>query len=455
VILFHLLASSHTKGSHRMSGSSAKQRSWSVPNLVFLAVAGIACSSVRAAEPVDERHKPAIRIVNCDQNVQSRKRGICANEMAAADFRAVAPGVSWYYNWGAKPLARPAEVEMEYLPMAWNQHEGFLTALESYLAAGHKPRCLLAINEPNLRGQAFLTPQQTAAAYAKIKLIADKYRIPLVGPHMALGSPPQDSIQAMDPIEKKELTYTFMVPFLKAFLFYTDQQKTEVTATALHSYGNVGELKWAVALMRKEFRRPVWVTEYSYGATPYETLTYLIQATDFLERTPYVQGYAWFKERLDEKGLLATEPGKLTPLGHAYVALPVHDPDLYYRIPGRLQAERYVTIDKMEIWPTNDPQGGLAHMAATDPGASIDYSIQVDTAGAYTLRFRVSGPAGECRILQGERVLGTVAIPPAGAHAWQTVGTSVQFPAGPQTLRIRCESKGLAINWIEFAQLGG
>src|ERR1035437_5207474 len=41
------------------------------------------------------------QIVNCDAQVQSRKRGIAVNSMSAADFEAVAPGVSWYYNWGA------------------------------------------------------------------------------------------------------------------------------------------------------------------------------------------------------------------------------------------------------------------------------------------------------------------------------------------------------------------
>ena len=40
------------------------------------------------------------QIVNCDAQVQSRKRGIAVNSMSAADFEAVAPGVSWYYNWG-------------------------------------------------------------------------------------------------------------------------------------------------------------------------------------------------------------------------------------------------------------------------------------------------------------------------------------------------------------------
>jgi len=40
------------------------------------------------------------RIVNCDAPVQSRKHGIGVNTMSAADFQALAPGVSWFYDWG-------------------------------------------------------------------------------------------------------------------------------------------------------------------------------------------------------------------------------------------------------------------------------------------------------------------------------------------------------------------
>ena len=123
------------------------------------------------------------------------------------------------------------------------------------------PRAVLAINEPNLKGQAFSSPEKTAALYGKIKTIADKHQLPVVGPHMALGSGADSSIQAFDPIDKKDVVYTFMVPFLKAFRHFAGQ--TEVSATACHTYGNIDELRWAVGLLHKEFNRPVWVTEFA------------------------------------------------------------------------------------------------------------------------------------------------------------------------------------------------
>ena len=80
-----------------------------------------------------------IQVVNCDAPVQSRKRGTGVNSLSDADFRALAPGVSWYYNWSTTPLAKPADVAMDFLPMAWNGASGSQTALTSYLAAGNRP----------------------------------------------------------------------------------------------------------------------------------------------------------------------------------------------------------------------------------------------------------------------------------------------------------------------------
>src|ERR1017187_331663 len=52
-----------------------------------------------------------VQIVNCDAPVQSRKRGIAVNSnMSAADFQALAPGVSWFYDWGINNWTVPSGV---------------------------------------------------------------------------------------------------------------------------------------------------------------------------------------------------------------------------------------------------------------------------------------------------------------------------------------------------------
>jgi hypothetical protein len=309
------------------------------------------------------------------------------------------------------------------------------------------PRVVMAINEPNLKDQAFIKPETTAELYKKIKAIADHYHVPVMGPNMSLGSPENGSIKAMDPIENKEITYTFMVPFLKAFFYYTGD--TEVPAIGMHSYGNIGELKWAVGELHKQFNRPVWVTEYAewHAGSKEDARKYLIEATDFLERTPYVQGYAWFKERANNNNitLLEKEPGKLTALGEAYVDMPCHDSDVYYRIPGTLPAGNYVTMDKTEIMPTAHNDLLISSQAAD---ATVDYNIQVDNAGPYKIGLKVFG-TGKIELLEKDQVIGSV---DANASEVTTVETTANLSAGPQTLRVRLGGSGLILRSITFTK---
>lgn len=396
----------------------------------------------------DTSGSPKIRIVACDEQVQSHKRGVCANHLAPEDFKALAPGVSWWYNWHFDTQEQPPQgVPMEFIPQVWGNNPKDLDGLEKYLA-NHTPHAIFTLNEPNLRGQAFITPEASADFYIKVKAIGDKHHLPVVGPHMALGSATNASIKALDPIEKKEITYTSMEVFLKAFMFYAG--KTEIGGMGVHSYGNTGELQWAMGLVHKDFNCPVWVTEFAQWKTPNAAAgaKYLVQAVDMLERTPYVSGYAWFKERVDSNpsiSLFEKGPGKLTPMGKAYVAMPVHDADVFYRLPGRLPAANYVNMEKSEITPTSDADGFL-EMDSSDAGSWIEYNVQVDKAGEYTVKVRASG-SGKIEWSKAGQSLASVS--PTGKE-WQTLETTVQLSAGPQTLRVNFAAKGIGLEWIEF-----
>lgn len=404
----------------------------------------------KPAKPVAEpAAKP--RIVDCDAPVRSTKRGICANHLQKQDFAALAPGVTWFYNWFHQTGdIAPAELHFEFLPMVWGNSPERLAGLKSWLAAGNKPRAVLAINEPNLKGQAFITPETCATLYQQTREIADAHGIPTVGPHMSIGSAAGDSITAMDPIEKKNLTYTFMMPYLKAFMHF--RGKNDLPGIGVHAYGDINELKWVVGALYKEFGKPVWMTEYAWwGAKDAKAeLEYLVQATDFLESSPMVAGYAWFKERSDNAkiGLLQTKPGELTPLGRAYVDMPVHDADVYYRIPGRLQAERYVEAGGWEARLTDDADGFL-HLRAGEAGGAFACNIAPAKAGEYKVQVRAGGGAGSLVIeVDGKRV-GDVAIANGG---WQTVDTTLRLRAGPQRLALKSSAKGQMVNWIEFSR---
>jgi hypothetical protein len=422
------------------------------PSILAVAVAAIAFPASAADTAAPAAAAPKIRIVACDAVVQSHKRGLCANEMSAEDFKAIAPGVSWYYTWNFEPTAQaqvPEGVNVEFVPMVWGNSPEQLEGFRKYMKTGAKPRAVLALNEPNLKGQAFLAPEATALAYKKIKAVADEYQLPVVGPNMSLGSAKADSITAIDPIDQKETTYTFMVPFLKAFLFYMG--KTDVPAVGWHTYGEMGEFRWAVNQVTEEVHKPQWVTEYAFwkAGNPEAEIRYMIEATDLLERSPQVAAYAWFKERVNENrklSILGRQPGTLTALGKAYVSMPVHDADLYYQIPGKLDASRYVSADQFNAVPSREKDSFL-EMQAQNGGGSICYNVNVEAAGEYTLDIRTT-QSGEILILDtNKKELASVTVANKG---WQTVTTTLSLPAGAQTLRLYPDSGGQAFTTLTF-----
>ena len=392
-----------------------------------------------------------IEIVNCDAQVQSRKRGIPANSMSAADFEAVAPGVSWYYNWGATPLTLPGGVTMDFIPMAWNGAASFQTSISNYLRAGNRPWRVFALNEPNLSGQAFMTPSNSAVTFKQVKAICDPYGIPVICPHMAAGSAANQSITAYDPIEGLNVTYTTQEPFLKAFFSYCSSNTPAAPAgISTHSYNGYGDLTYWTGLMHSDFpTQTIWVTEFNTSASSdAAALANLIPSVDYCERMPWVEGYSWFMARIgnDPHNSLLGSSGVLTAAGQAYVQMPVHNTNLFYRIPGRLQAERYVTIASMNIAPTTDTDG-LADMISTAAGGSVNYNIQVDSPGSYIMNFRVAGATGLLRVFNNGVLLGTATATQAG---WSTVSTTVLLAAGIQTLHVVLLANAQKLNWMEF-----
>jgi hypothetical protein len=210
--------------------------------------------------------------------------------------------------------------------MLWGDDPALWVGLDSSLRDRPHPRAILALNEPNLKSQANLTPEVAARAWRRVQAIASGRGIPLIGPQFALGSAPADSIRTRDPVEKKDVTYGWMGSYLDAFRFFLPKGATPTVG--IHPYGNVGELKWAVAEMAKRTGHPVWVTEFNEwkAADEEAELAYMRDAVEFLEASPDVAVYAWFMARTPgdpRHSLLAAESCRLTRLGQAYISLPV------------------------------------------------------------------------------------------------------------------------------------
>jgi hypothetical protein len=121
----------------------------------------------------------------------------------------------------------------------------------------------------------------------------------------------------------------------------------------------------------------------------------------------------------------------------------------------KIEAETYSNMNGIQTEPTSDAGGGL-NVGWQDNNDWMDYSVNLASAGTYTVNFRVAtmfnGPQFQLRNSNGA-VLATVTVPNTGSfQKWQTVSASVYLPAGQQTLRIVTTNAngGWNINWWEI-----
>ena len=144
-------------------------------------------------------------------------------------------------------------------------------------------------------------------------------------------------------------------------------------------------------------------------------------------------------------------------------------------IPGTVQAENYDTggqgigydvsstngsansyrPDGIDLEATTDTGGGY-DVGWTTSGQWFKYTVNVATAGTYTVTFRVASDAGTSDAFylansSGTDLSGNVNVPNTGGwQTWTNVTATVSLPAGVQTLTVNEENPGWNINWISF-----
>jgi hypothetical protein len=104
------------------------------------------------------------------------------------------------------------------------------------------------------------------------------------------------------------------------------------------------------------------------------------------------------------------------------------------------------------VEPSGDVGGG-SNLGYVDNGDWVDYTINVPTAGTYTLDLRVAATIAntQMQISSGTSLLSSVTVPNTGAwQTYQTVSTNLSLNAGVQTIRILCTAQNWNLNWIEF-----
>jgi hypothetical protein len=262
---------------------------------------------------------------------KSPKRGICG-DASDKDLAAVAPYVSWYYNWSIEPpsVSKGALSGIEWVPMQWGGISADkVTAIQSKIPAGC--RFLLGFNEPNFKSQANLTPAQAAAAWPHVEAMAKNKGLALVAPAVNWCGGCVDGV-TNDPTD-----------WLDKFIAACPDCRFDYIA--VHNYNSyVSVLKSYIDKFRK-YKKPIWLTEFASWDDPVDddgVVKYMKEAVAYLETEPLVFRYSWFATRVKSNPNLDLlgENGALTELGKLYATLPFNKDKVLLNFPvGRREGD--------------------------------------------------------------------------------------------------------------------
>jgi Glycosyl hydrolase catalytic core len=255
---------------------------------------------------------------------KSAKRGIAYDLASPADFAALSPGVSWWYNWSPAPnTSVPADYatrySMDFYPMLWN---GSFDAnqVTTFLKANPSIKYMLVLNEPNLSDQANMTPQAAAQLWPQYEAIATQTGVKIVGPAITWGTMPG----YQDPV-------TWLDAFYTAYRAANNNRDPQIDYLAFHwyDYGLAGQLDRLT-----KYQKPFWVTEFANwhsqtDGAQIDTLAkqqaQMMEMVATCESRTDVFRYAWFTGRISPDPhftSLLGATGQLTGLGVTYLSLP-------------------------------------------------------------------------------------------------------------------------------------
>lgn len=327
---------------------------------------------------------------------KSPKRGVSENQFQfKAQMAAIAPGVSWYYNWGntaGRYLAN--EEEMEFVPMCWNANYN-ADNIRTFVKEHPQVKYLLGFNEPNFTNQANMTPEAAAEAWPAVQALAKELGLELVAPALNYSPNP--------PYQNPTLWMDQFVALVGTDAF---------DYVAVHSYGGTEVMKTLATNFHDKYGKPVWVTEFclwpeegnpnSYVA-PESQISSMMESVEWLEKTDWIYRYAWFKAVGDSNaskgpnyGLLISgkgeEPRELSEQGKVYVNMSTFDANLYNAVNVAVPSKDYISQSGCLLGSSTDPDATAPiEITRFNAGAWLDYQFDIPQNGEYNLILKVAG----------------------------------------------------------------
>ena len=326
-------------------------------------------------------------------DARSFKRGICINSISEANLEPGENGISWFYNWGVSCGVSGYE-GMEFVPMVWNAlDDNKANNIREWVKNNPNTKYLLGYNEPNFTSQANMTPEQAAENWPMVKALADELGLELVAPALNYSTG----------------TYADPTKWMDEFVALVGSDAFDYTA--VHSYGGVGVTQTIATNFHDKYGKPVWVTEFCYwpnmgsGAPSVDQQeTFMEPMLGWLESTPWIYRYAWFKYDGNANYCLVKgeyDPETLQPirfylneLGLYYANLPyTSDENLLVPMKTVVPVSRCNGYGDI-IWKTPKEGDTSIEMEAMNGHGYLDFLVEAPADGQYTLSL-VAGGYGE------------------------------------------------------------
>ena len=134
-------------------------------------------------------------------------------------------------------------------------------------------------------------------------------------------------------------------------------------------------------------------------------------------------------------------------------------PQITFSIPGTIEAEQFSNMNGIQIETSTDSGGGTGgglNIGYVDPGDWLEYNIDVQTAGTYTIEYRLASLPGSSgfRVLADGVQVDQEFVPSTGGwQNWITISDTVNLSAGPQTLRIEAVGREWNLNWLRLTAI--
>lgn len=391
---------------------------------------------------------------------KSKKRGVgfSFSQFPKEDVATLSPIISWCYNWGSKPSSTTIsdlldDAGLEYIPMAWNGVNE--QQIRSYKESHPACQYILAFNEPNLKDQANMTPQQAAEKWPALKSLADELGLKIVSPAMNYGTLDGYS----DPVKWLDEFFE-LVPI------------TDICAIALHCYMPSAGSMYGFIHRFDKYNLPIWMTEFCSWDKPHPgsvqaQMEYMNEAIVMLEAEPMVERYAWFIPRgsgaVDSypymQLLSKTDIGELSPQGQVFAAIPTFDKTTWLPSSAPILPNTYSDCSVAEairqgsfeaaphLLPTTDNAGELM-MTAFANNQWLEYQIDAtDAINTFVIRYQaIYGSKLKITVDGDDKA--TLDLPWSDS-AWQTAETELPLSVGHHTIRLTITGH-IYFNWFKF-----